>query len=317
VASSHRARSRMQRHFGSGGGNLEGGRQPVGVALEEDTSHLTGVTSATRHEGVLDTAKPWFLAYARVGYGAKGVVHLLMGVLALAAALGETGARVADAPGALRAVAHEPLGKPIVVVVGAGLLGYAVLRIVFGLFDPPRRGRSLRLFFIRIGEVASGVAYLLLVWGAIALASGLRPPPSGDVQARTLSQEAMRLPHGAWLIALAALIFAGVGIWLLARGLFVRNVCADLEVGRLGRRGSRVAAFFIRVGSVSQGTLFSWIGYLLFRAAAQQDPRQARGMDGVLKVLAGYGDGLLALMAAGVMAVGVSAFIEARWRRLV
>lgn len=275
---------------------------------------------AERTEGlasVVDTAKPWFLAYARVGYGAKGVVHLLVGLLALAASLGHARARVTDAAGALREVARASFGRPILIVVAAGLLGYAVLRLVLGLFDPGRRPRTMRLFFIRVGEVVSGVGHLLLVWGAIRLVSGDGAPPTGDARARVLSQEALQLSGGASLIVAAALIFASVGVWFLARALFVRNVCADLDQDRLGVNGCRIAAFFIRMGSVSQGTIFAWVGYLLFRAAWQHDPGQARGMDGVLRLLEGYGAGLLELMAAGLVAVGISAFIEARWRRLI
>jgi hypothetical protein len=267
--------------------------------------------------GVLSTAKPWFLAYARIGYVAKGLVHLLVGGLALAAALGTAGGRVTDAPGALRALAREPFGRPLLLLVGVGLFGYAVVRFVFGLLDPARRPRSLRFVFIRIGEVASGAAYLLLVWGSFLLVAGNGVPPTGDARARVLSQEALRLPYGVGLITIAALIFSGVGIWFLVRGLFVPNVCADLEVDELGLGGCRLAAVFIRMGSVAQGTMFAWVGYLLFRAAAQHDPGQARGMDGVLRLLERYGHGLLALMAAGLLAVGVSAFIEARWRKLV
>ncbi len=266
---------------------------------------------------MLHSARSFFLAYARIGYGAKGVVHLLVGVLALAAAIGEAGAQATDAPGAFREVARAPLGRPILLVVASGLLGYALLRFVVGLADPARRPRSLRILLIRIGEVVSGAGSLLLIWGAVALASGYRAPRTGDAQARVLSDEALRLPYGVVLLVAAALIFASVGIWFLARALFVRNVCADLDVRRLGRQGALAAAFFIRLGSASQGTLFTWVGYLLLRAAIQHDPRQVRGIGGVLRLLEGYGAGLLGLMAVGLIAVGVSSFIEARWRRLV
>jgi hypothetical protein len=266
---------------------------------------------------VVAAAKPWFLGYARIGYAAKGLVHLLVGGLALAAALGSSGGRVTDAPGSLLSVARAPFGKPVLVLVAIGLFGYAVLRIVLGLFDPGRRDRTLRFALIRAGEVLSGAGYLLLVWGALSLATGNRAPPTGDARARVLTHEALQLSFGVSLMAVTALVLSSVGVWFLIRALFVRDVCADLDVTRLGQSGCRIAAAFIRMGSVSQGTMFAWVGYLLFRAAARHDPGQARGMDGVLRLLEGYGEGLLALMALGLLAVGVSAFIEARWRKIV
>jgi hypothetical protein len=302
--------------------------EPLGIAPErvgpqlgcvsgwtQDTPRLAD--GAERLAEVVSTARPWFLGYARVGYVARGVVHVLVGGLALAAALGERGGRVTDAPGALLSVARAPFGRPVLVLVAAGLLGYAGVRIAVGLLDPARRPRSLRMALIRMGEVLSGAGYLLLVWGALSLATGNGAPPTGDARARVLSHEALQLPFGVWLMVLAAVIFAAIGVWFLVRALLVRDVCKDLDVTRLGRSGCRIAAFFIRVGSASQGTMFAWVGYLLLRAATRNDPRQARGMDGVLRLLEGYGEGLLALMALGLVAVGVSAFIEARWRRIV
>jgi hypothetical protein len=265
---------------------------------------------------VVNTARPWFVAYARVGYVAKGVIHMMVGGLALAAALGSAGG-VTDAAGALRAVARAPFGRPALVLVAVGLLGYAILRIVMGLFDPAGRPRTLGLAFIRMGEALSGAAYLLLIWGAFELSLGRRGPPTGDARARVLSGEAMQLPGGAGLLMAAAITFTAVGGWFVGRAVLVRDVCRDLDVKRLGRTGCTIAGVFIRLGSASQGIIFTWMGYLLFRAATAGDPGQARGMDGVLRLLEGYGNGLLGLMAAGLMAVGVSAFIEARWRRLV
>jgi hypothetical protein len=277
-------------------------------------------TVAARAERVateaMQNAKPGFITYARIGYTARGVVQVLVGALALAAALGERGGRVTDAAGALRALARESFGQPLLLLLSAGLVGYASLRLVMGTFDPTRRGRSLRFGLVRTGEVFSGLGYLLLAWGAIRLAFRTGVPPTSDERVHGLSQQAMQLPSGAGLIAVAALIFAGVGIWFLARAFVVKDVCADLDTRRLGPRGCRAAAFFIRLGSAAQGVLFGAVGYLLFRAAERQNPAEARGMDGALRLLERYGESLLGLMAVGLLALGVSAFIEARWRRL-
>jgi hypothetical protein len=261
-------------------------------------------------------AKPGLLAFARVGYTARGVVQVLVGGLALAAALGERGGRVTDAAGALRALARQGYGRPLLLLLAAGLVGYAGARLVVGVLDPARRERSLRVWLGRTGEVLSGLGYLLLAWGAVRLALGAGAPPTGDARVRGLSAQALQLPFGTALIGGCALVFAGVGIWFLVRAIIIKDVCADLDVRALGPRGCRAAAFFIRVGAAAQAVLFGSVGYLLFRAAERGNPAEARGMDGALRILERYGDSLLGLMAMGLLAVGVSAFIEARWRRL-
>jgi hypothetical protein len=283
--------------------------------LTEDASAAAARAGRALDE-VRQAARPWFRVYARIGYAAKGLVHLLVGGLALAAAMGDASGRVTDAAGALRELARRPFGRPVLVLVGIGLFGYALLRLVQGGLDPARRPRTLRFALTRTGEVLSGAGYLLLVWGAFRLVSGAGAPSTGDMHARTLTREAMQMPFGVGLMGVAAVILFAVGIWFLVRALLIQNVCADLAVEKLGRRGCTVAALFIRVGAGAQGVLFGLVGYLLFRAAESQDPQQARGMDGVLRVVERYGEGLLALVAGGLIAVGVSAFIEARWRRL-
>jgi hypothetical protein len=62
--------------------------------------------------------------------------------------------------------------------------------------------------------------------------------------------------------------------------------------------------------------LFGLVGFFLVRAAYQYDPSEAIGLDGALAKLAHqpYGRWLLAAAAVGLIAYGVFALIQARYR---
>ena len=117
---------------------------------------------ATAHEAK-QRAKPWVVMLARCGYAAKGIVYLLIGVLALIAALG---------PGRQnhrfdRRFAHhrgQPFGKVLLGLVGIGLCGYALWRFVQAGVDPENKGNDAKGIATRIGYAFSGLSY-----GALAL----------------------------------------------------------------------------------------------------------------------------------------------------
>jgi hypothetical protein len=65
-------------------------------------------------------------ALARVGLIAYGVVHLLIGWLALQITWGASGSKSADTSGALRTPADQPFGKILLWLVAAGLVALAL-----------------------------------------------------------------------------------------------------------------------------------------------------------------------------------------------
>src|SRR5215213_1828595 len=161
--------------------------------------------------------------------------------MALAAAMGERSGRVTDAAGALRAVARAPFGRPVLLLIAAGLVGYGSFKLVQGVLDPERRPPRWQTTLFRIGDALSGGIYLLLALGATRLFLGLGAPTSGDERSRHWTSEALTLPYGDALLYLAAAVFGGIACLFLARGLIIRDVCTDLMVDELGPTGCRAA----------------------------------------------------------------------------
>ena len=71
---------------------------------------------------------PWVEPLGRFGFAAKGVLYLIIALLAIQVAAGE-GGNPEDQKGALQAVADEPFGMILLVLLALGLTGYALWRL--------------------------------------------------------------------------------------------------------------------------------------------------------------------------------------------
>src|SRR3954469_10785021 len=108
---------------------------------------------------------PWVERLARIGYAAKALLYITIGVLAAAAALRQ-GGRATDTQGALGVVNRMTFGRLMLLVVAAGLLGYAVWRLVEAVVDPDRRGTGAKGLALRVGFAIRGLFH-----GALGIAA--------------------------------------------------------------------------------------------------------------------------------------------------
>ena len=78
----------------------------------------------------------WIDRAARLGFVARGVIYVVIGILALQIAFGDNSGENANRQGALQAIADKPVGVALLVVLAVGLAGYAIWRFseaVWGL----------------------------------------------------------------------------------------------------------------------------------------------------------------------------------------
>jgi hypothetical protein len=261
-------------------------------------------------------ARPWLAVYARAGYMAKGAVYLIVGALALAAAVG-AGGKVTDVAGALLAMYRQPLGSVALVLIGVGLVGFASLRVAQAVLDPENRPRNLRMALVRIGEGFTGIGHALLALGAFRLAAMGRAVPTGDRSTRDLSRDLLVLPYGDAVLVALGLIIAGVGLWTFVRALVTRNICRDLVLDDFRPTVCRALSLVVRFGLIVQGALMLSVGMFMVRAALTGEPGQARGPAGVIRhwTEIPHGELLLGVFALGLLAVAASCFFDAMWRR--
>ncbi|MBD2103356.1 DUF1206 domain-containing protein [Leptolyngbya sp. FACHB-261] len=267
-------------------------------------------------------SNPWVERLARSGYAAKGVVYVIVGLLAAQAALG-TGGKTTDTSGALQTIVTQPFGKFLLSLVTVGLLGYALWRFVQAVVDPEHANQDAgaKRWAQRFGYALSGLGYAGLALTALKLISGSgggSGSSSGgsnstqDWTARILSQ-----PFGQWLVGLLGAIVIGVGFSYFYKayaGKFRRefklNEMSDTEESWAMRVG--------RFGIAARGVVFTIIGGFLIQAALNSDPSQAKGLGGALASLAQqpFGPWLLGIVALGLVAYGLYSGFEARYRRI-
>jgi hypothetical protein len=251
---------------------------------------------------------------ARLGYASKAVIYALIGILAAAAAFNR-GGRVTDTSGALRVILSQPFGQLLLVVLGVGLCGYAVWRLLDAWQDPDRRGRDFNGLVIRIGNVIRGLVYGALGLEAFRLVRGLRG--SSGREAELWTARLMELPLGVWLIGIAGVIVAIYGISQLIAAIKVQ-VEDTIDLSGVPAGWRRPLTRISRFGVGARGVIVAVLGVFLTRAALTHDPSAAAGTrESVMEIAnAVQGRWLLVAIAAGLFAYGVDQALHARCRRI-
>ena len=103
---------------------------------------------------------------ARAGLVARGLVYLIIGVLALKLALGD-GGKATNQQGALKTIADRPFGKTLLVLVAIGLAGYALWRLIRAAVGHGAEQRDSGSD--RVAALASGIAYGILCVTAVKI----------------------------------------------------------------------------------------------------------------------------------------------------
>ncbi len=262
-------------------------------------------------------AAPWVERAGRLGLLAKSAVYLLVGALAVMAALG-LGGDVTDKQGALQHLRRGPAGDALLGVLAVGLFAHALWRFVQAARDPEHSERGKKSLARRIGYAAIGVIYASLGVTAVRLMLGEGGGRSSDSTTRSWTGRALEQPFGRWIVALVAVgvLAAAVVQWVRAkRAKFVRR----LELSSLRPAAQRAVVRLGRFGIASRGVVLAIVGGFLLSAALRAQPQRARGLRGALVSLLEqpHGQVLLGVVAAGLCAYGLYALAQARYRRIV
>lgn len=248
---------------------------------------------------------------ARSGFAVMALLHIVIGAIAIALALGQPGQ--AEPTGAIEQLAANPWGPA---VMWAGLAGCAGLAL-WQLSEATLRARHLPAGQ-RLGKLISS-GFLAVAYGSVGLtfagfAVGLRGD-SGD-STRDFSTALVRSPLGVPALIALGLTVIGVGIYFIVKGVR-KQFKEELHHFEGTRRGRMISALGV-AGHVAKGIALFLVGLLFVVAAATNRPGQSTGLDGSLKALRDHPAGpyLLTAIAAGLISYGLFALVRAKFGRM-
>jgi hypothetical protein len=246
---------------------------------------------------------------ARAGFGARGAVYVMVGVLAARAAAGY--GRTTDAGGAVRAIGRLEESGTLLAAIALGLACYAVWRFAQALEDLDAKGAGVKGLTVRTGYAGSGIIHL-----ALALTAGGFARRSGSMRewvARSLAE-----PWGQWAVGLGGAAVVGAGLYQFHKA-WTANFEDHLRTYRMSADARRWSRRIGRFGLAARGVTFLIVGWFLVRAALRLNAREVRDLAGALRLLQQqeYGGWLLGIVALGLVSYGLLSFVDARYRRIL
>lgn len=251
---------------------------------------------------------------ARVGLIAYGMVHLLVGGLALQIAWGGSSSKGADHSGALKALAEQPFGKVLLWLVAAGMVGLAVWQASQAGWGYRDRTGARRL---RKQVTSGGKSVVYATLGVSAASAALGSASSSSHHEQEATSGVLAWPGGQAIVVAAALVVVGVGVAHVVKALR-ESFREEIDASSLSAPARRGMVRLGQTGYIARGVAMGVFGGLLGYAAWTFDPGKARGLDGALHTILAqpYGRLLLTAVALGFMAFGLFAILQSRYRRM-
>lgn len=247
-----------------------------------------------------------FKRLAQLGYAARGVVYLVIGGLAIMAAVGP-GGKTTDSKGAITTILHQPLGHTMLTILVIGLAGYVLWRFVQAVKDTDDHGTSGKGLAIRGGLLVSSITHAALAIWAVKLMLG--DPQSSN-------------SGGTWLSSTPGLVILGiVGVAAIGAGLahMFKGWTARFERYMTIPSDKRSwAKPLCQFGLIARGIVWCMVGYFFIHSAVMTSGGDVKGIADALNSLArsSHGPWLLGIAAAGLMAFGAYSMLEAMYRRI-
>ncbi len=248
---------------------------------------------------------------ARAGLIAYGIIHILVGWLALLMAWSGSVAESSDLSGALRTIAEQPFGKIMLWLVAGGLVALALWQISESIWGYRKRDGAKGK---RVASGTKAVVYAALGISAARVAFG--SGSSSAVQQQEATSGLLSLPAGRVMVVVAGMIIIGIGISHVVKGVkksFLKEIVTS-TMSPVARQGTTRLG---QIGYIAKGVAIGTVGGLLTYTTVTLDP-QMQGLDGALQTILTQPSGrfLLTVLAFGFVAFGLFAMIQSLYRRM-
>ena len=250
---------------------------------------------------------------ARAGFAASGILHFLLGAIAIRLAMGGSGS--ADVSGAVAELAVQPSGPLLLWSSFAACAALALWQASDAIFDfnhlPAKKkaGRKAR-------AAAQAVVYAAIALTFFSFAQGTGSGNDNQQRASDLTITIMKAPGGVVLLVLMGLAVAATGVVYGIRGIR-KSFEKHLMLPPSPPARSAVTVLGV-VGYVAKGTVLLLTGLLIVIATVQAHPEKSTGLDGGLKALRAqpFGVYLLAAVGAGLACYGLYMVVRARLAKM-
>lgn len=247
-------------------------------------------------------------AMMRYGYFARGVVYVIVGIIAAFTAL--YGGEAQGSHGAMDYLINKPAGGVMVGLIGVGFFSYAAFRFLDGVFNiEVHDGKKGAL--ARVARIVQSIFYAGLAISAFSILKYRGDRSGGEDGVENWTAKLMDWPFGPTLVTLAGLVVAGVGVYL-----FYQAWKENWKKRIVNTRTTENLEPVIRYGIVAHGVVLLIIGGLMAYAGLVVDPDHAAGAGEAMEWLErqAFGKWLLLAVAIGTLAFAAYCFVEAVWR---
>ena len=281
---------------------------------------MSAVQSKINKTGVQQAAKkveysPLMEALTRYGYGVRGLIYIVMGLLALQVTLGKGGA-LASPQGAIAIIGKQPAGMILLWIVLVGLISYSLWGVVRAVMDPLHKGHDAKGLLARAGYLASAFGYAILIIPTYGYITGASKTANGS-QTQKFITKIMTMPWGRWAIGILGLVVLLAGLYQIYQGLSA-GFERQFHTYSLTPKEVKLVTGVGRFGTAARGVVLAIVGGLFGLAAYQANPSQQVGMDTALATLLHqpYGIWLLGIVSLGLIAFGIYSMLCALWFRI-
>jgi Domain of Unknown Function (DUF1206) len=251
---------------------------------------------------------------ARGGLIAYGVVHLLVGWLAIKIAWSASDSKSADTSGAMKTLASEPFGKVLLGLVAIGLVALALWQASEAIWGYHNREGATRVRK-QVTSGATAVIYAALATSAASFALG--SGSSSSKSEKHATSGVLAWPGGRVIVVIAGLIIIGIGVASVVKGVR-KSFAEEIDTSSMSPVARDGVVRLGQAGYIAKGVALSLVGGLLGYATLSFDRQKAQGLDGAMQTILSqpFGRFLLTAVALGFVAFGVFAILQSRYRKM-
>lgn len=248
---------------------------------------------------------------ARAGFAVSGILHFLVGLVAIRLAMGGEGE--ADVSGAVEQLAGQPAGPALLWGSFAACVALALWQVSDAIFDfehlPAGKKLGKKLKAALQAAVYAGLAVTL-----VSFAKGAGKDHTTSTSDLTVS--VIKAPGGYVLLLAIGAAVAVTGVVYVIRG-FRQSFAKHLRLPSSARARSAVTILGV-AGYAAKGIALLLTGLLIIVATVTAHPEESTGLDGGLKGLREqpFGFYMLAAVGVGLICYGIFMMVRAKLAKM-